>query len=177
MGNARPIEILALQDLTPVELENLARILAGAFRVPCHVRSDTLNVEFAYDARRNQFHSTAILAALQPLTNGNRILAVTGMDLYVPVLTFVFGEAQLTGNCAVVSLHRLREEVYGLPPNPQLQAERLFKEAVHELGHTFGLRHCDDWRCVMTSSHSVEWLDVKSVKFCRACRKAIDNGG
>jgi len=93
--------------------------------------------------------------------------------LFVPVLTFVFGEAQLAGNCAVVSLHRLREEVYGMPPNPALLAERLFKEAVHELGHTYGLRHCDDWRCVMTSSHSVEWLDVKTAELCPACRKVV----
>jgi archaemetzincin len=110
---------------------------------------------------------------MQPLANGSRILAVTSLDLFVPVLTFVFGEAQLAGNCAVVSIHRLREEVYGLPPNPGLLAERLAKEAIHELGHTFGLRHCDDWNCAMASSHSVEWLDVKGADLCPACRKAI----
>src|SRR5262249_11409644 len=104
---------------------------------------------------------------------GNRILAVTSLDLFVPVLTFVFGEAQLAGACAVVSLHRLREEVYGLPPNPGLLEERLLKEAVHELGHTYGLRHCEDWRCVMTSSHAVEFLDVKSNDLCRRCRQAV----
>jgi len=73
----------------------------------------------------------------------------------------------------VVSLHRLREEVYGLPPNPSLESDRLLKEAVHEIGHTFGLSHCDDWNCVMASSHSVEWLDVKSASFCRNCRAAV----
>src|SRR5581483_10852121 len=124
--------------------------------------------------KRDQFHSTAILNAMQPLGNGSRILAVTGLDLFVPVLTFVFGEAQLAGNCAIVSLHRLRDEVYGLPANPVLLGERLRKEAVHELGHTFGLRHCDDWSCVMTSSHSVEWLDVKTADFCRPCRRWIE---
>jgi archaemetzincin len=107
------------------------------------------------------------------LANGGRLLAVTSLDLFVPVLTFVFGEAQLGGSCAIVSVHRLREEVYGLPADPVLLQERLFKEAVHELGHTFGLRHCDDWRCVMTSSHSVEWLDVKSSELCANCRKFI----
>src|SRR5205085_1171664 len=105
---------------------------------PCSIRPDTLDAAFALDPNRNQFHSTAILGAMQPLANGSRILAVTGLDLFVPVLTFVFGEAQLSGNCAIVSSHRLREEVYGLPPNPSLLAERLYKEAAHELGHTFG---------------------------------------
>jgi archaemetzincin len=173
---AKQIELLVLQDQPPAEAERLVSALSDCFRVPCRIRADRLDAAFALDPRRNQFHSTAILSAMQPLVNGSRILAVTGLDLFVPVLTFVFGEAQLTGNCAVVSLHRLREEVYGLPPNPPLLAERLRKEAIHELGHTFGLRHCDDWRCVMTSSHSVEWLDVKTADFCPACRKLIDNG-
>jgi archaemetzincin len=111
---------------------------------------------------------------MQPLAEpGARLLAVTSVDLYVPVLTFVFGEAQLTGSCAVVSLHRLREEFYGLPPREDLMRERLVKEAVHELGHTFGLRHCDDWRCVMTSSHAVERLDVKSAEFCFLCSRIV----
>jgi archaemetzincin len=170
------MELLLVDGQSPAEIDGLAGALASCFHTSCRVRGDTLEATFAYDSRRNQYHSTAILSALQPLANGSRILAVTGLDLFVPVLTFVFGEAQLAGNCAVVSLHRLREEVYGLPPNPPLLAERLRKEAIHELGHTFGLRHCDDWRCVMTSSHSVEWLDVKTADFCPACRKVIDNG-
>jgi archaemetzincin len=99
-----------------------------------------------------------------------RNLGVTACDLYVPVLTFVFGEAQLDGNCAVVSTARLADEHYGLPPNPILLRERLVKEAAHELGHTFGLRHCVDWRCVMASSHAVERLDIKSFDFCKGCR-------
>src|SRR5437016_3315020 len=139
----KSIELLALDDLRPGVLEGLTAGLSRAFRASCGVRPDRFDAAFAHDPRRNQFHSTAILQALQPLANGRRILAVTSLDLFVPVLTFVFGEAQLAGNCAVVSLHRLREAVYGLPPNPTLLAERLLKEAVHELGHTFGLRHCD----------------------------------
>jgi len=96
--------------------------------------------------------------------------------LFVPVLTFVFGEAQLDGNCATVSFARLREEAYGLPAHEDVLRERLLKEAIHELGHTFGLRHCADWRCVMTSSHAVERLDVKSAEFCGECRKRVFSG-
>lgn len=167
------IDLLPLADLNPLLLESLPRKLASAFRANCQIRPESLDATFALDSRRDQYHSTAILQAMQPLANGRRILAVTSLDLFVPVLTFVFGEAQLAGNCAVVSIHRLREEVYGLPPNPALLAERLVKEAVHELGHTFGLRHCDDWSCAMASSHSVEWLDVKGADLCPACRKAL----
>jgi archaemetzincin len=175
-GNSTSIELLALSGLAPDQLEPLASKLARVFRVACRVRPDSLDTSFAHDARRGQYYSTAILQVLQPLAQDRRLLAVTTFDLFVPVLTFVFGEAQLDGNCAVVSLHRLREEVYGMPANPTLLAERLTKEAVHELGHTFGLRHCNDWRCAMASSHSVEWLDVKGFEFCATCRRSIIAG-
>ncbi len=99
-----------------------------------------------------------------------RLLGVTSLDLYIPTLTFVFGEAQLHGPCALVSMHRLRQEFYGLPADPRLAAERLLKEAVHELGHTLGLRHCDDYRCAMAPSHAVEWIDLKSPRLCPACQ-------
>jgi archaemetzincin len=102
-----------------------------------------------------------------------RVLAVTDVDLFVPVLTFVFGEAQLPGRCAVVSTHRLREEFYGLPANQRLLEERLIKEAVHELGHTYGLLHCDGWECVMGSAHAVERVDVRSAEMCAACARTL----
>jgi len=167
------IQLLGIEVSADV-LADLAAQLAPVFRMACQVRPERLDVAFAYDRLRNQHYSTAILQAMQPLAEpGARLLAVTSVDLYVPVLTFVFGEAQLTGSCAVVSLHRLREEFYGLPPREDLMRERLVKEAVHELGHTFGLRHCDDWRCVMTSSHAVERLDVKSAEFCFLCSRVV----
>jgi archaemetzincin len=117
--------------------------------------------------------SPAVAVSPEGAGEGARILGVTEMDLFVPVLTFVFGEAQLDGRCAVISLQRLREEFYGLPANPALLRERAVKEAVHELGHTFGLRHCPDWRCVMASTHAVERLDLKSAEFCEGCRRVV----
>jgi archaemetzincin len=169
------IQLLGIE--VPAEvLGGLAVRVAETFRRECRVRPERLDVAFARDRQRNQHYSTAILQAMQPLAEkGARLLAVTSVDLYVPVLTFVFGEAQLSGGCAVVSLHRLREEFYGLPAREDLMRERLVKEAVHELGHTFGLRHCDDWRCVMTSSHGVERLDVKGAEFCFSCGRVVEH--
>jgi len=155
-------------------LEQLAASLVRVFRMPCRIRPGTVDMGFAFDSRRGQYHSTAILQQLERVSDPDaRILGVTLADLYVPVLTFVFGEAQLDGSCAVVSTARLHEEFYGLPARQEMLRERLFKEAAHELGHTFGLRHCPDWRCVMTSSHAVERLDVKEGDFCPRCRKTV----
>lgn len=171
------IQLLGIEVAADL-LGDLAVHLAPLFHRVCQVRPERLDVAFARDRSRNQYHSTAILQAMQALVEpGARLLAVTAVDLYVPVLTFVFGEAQLSGNCAVVSLHRLREEFYGLPAREDLMRERLVKEAAHELGHTFGLRHCDDWRCVMTSSHSVERLDVKGADFCILCGRVVARAG
>jgi archaemetzincin len=165
------------QELPLAQLEELAAALARVFRVPCRIARAGTDVRFARDQRRGQFHSTAILDQLERTTDtGARVLGVGACDLYVPVLTFVFGEARLDGNCAVVSTARLAEEFYGLPASPALLRQRLVKEAVHELGHTFGLRHCPDWRCVMTSSHAVERLDVKTAEFCSRCQQVVGHG-
>lgn len=159
-------------------LDELAAKLARPFQAICRVQPDPLEVNLAFDPTRNQYHSTAILERLEGLAADphTRLLGVTALDLFVPVLTFVFGEAQLEGPTALVSVHRLREEFYGLPSRDDLLQERLLKEAVHELGHTFGLRHCSDWRCVMASAHGVERVDLKSSDFCPACNQLIAPG-
>jgi archaemetzincin len=155
-------------------LEHLAVGLARTFQTPCRILPGAVDSGFALEIGRNQYHSTAILQRLERTSDPDaRILGVTALDLYVPVLTFVFGEAQLEGNCAVVSMARLREEFYGLPRRDDLLYERLLKEAAHELGHTFGLRHCADWQCVMASSHGVERLDLKRAEFCPSCRREV----
>jgi len=137
----------------------------------------TLNAEraldpvFAFEPSRNQYYSTQLikhLLRLYPSFPG-KILGVTAYDLYIPVLTYVFGEAQLNGAVAVVSSYRLDNTYYGLPLDAALLEERLIKETVHELGHTFGLLHCHDYECVMHSSTAVEDIDVKGERICGVC--------
>jgi archaemetzincin len=170
------IELVTVgEGVEPDRLGELAEELERIFRVPCRMRQDALDAKFAHNPLRGQYHSTAILERLQSLapSKPSRLLGITAVDLFVPIFTFVFGEAQLAGNCALASLHRLSEERYGLPADEGKLRERLTKEAAHELGHTFGLRHCDDWRCVMASSHSVELVDVKSAEFCEDCAGVV----
>ena len=156
-------------------LDGLAASLTHVLGLRCAVAGAGLDSAFAFDAARNQYHSTRILERLtREYATGFRILGVSAHDLFVPVLSFVFGEAQVSGLCAVVSTHRLREEIYGLPADPAILLDRLTKEAVHELGHTFGLRHCDDWTCVMASTNSVERLDIRTASFCERCRPVVE---
>ena len=169
------LQLLRVGPFEPALARELAQRLQAEFRVPCEVLSRVANPEFAFHPERQQYHSSEILAWMESqITPATwRLLALTAADLYIPILTFVFGEARLDGKTAVVSLHRLRQEFYGLPPDPELLRERLVREAVHELGHTFALRHCDDWQCAMASSSSVEAIDVKGAALCPMCRAKI----
>ncbi len=170
------ILIVPIRPIDHGELIALVAPLAKAFGLPVTVEeSNYLDPSFAFDTYRNQFNSTAIIAALMECTTpfDGKIIGITSVDLFVPVLTYVFGEAQLDGRVAVLSVFRLREELYGLVSNPKLEHIRLLKEAIHELGHTFGLIHCHNPECVMHSSTSAEEIDIKGNNFCEECEQMM----
>lgn len=131
----------------------------------------------SYEAGRNQYYSTRILKEMlkEVPEDAEKLLGVTDKDLCIPILTYVFGEAQLGGTAAVVSLARLRQEHYGLAPDRELFQERLRKECLHELGHTFGLIHCQSRECVMYLSNTVVDVDGKGRNFCRSCRMVVES--
>ena len=132
----------------------------------------------AYNQMRSQYLSTNILRRLRYSTKPLReekVLGIADVDLYVKGLNFVFGEAELGGNFAIISLARLRESFYSLPENETLFLERAIKEAVHEIGHLYELRHCDRPDCVMYFSNSLRDTDRKSTSFCSKCRELLDN--
>lgn len=159
--------------LPPLEwLDHCSLHLARSFRVGCRVRTEVVDASAALDPVRRQYHSSAILQTLARV-EAPVVLGVTTLDLFVPILTFVFGEAQLRGRAALVSTHRLDDAFYGWPPQPERLLERLRVEAMHELGHTLGLRHCEDWNCAMSSSHAVERLDLKRAEYCEGCWKLL----
>jgi len=152
-------------------LENLRSDLRKNLRVECEIHPIRLDSAPSYHAERQQYHSSELLQRMrqvvQPLDW--RLLAITDVDLYIPILKYVFGEAQIGGPCAIVSVFRLRQEFYGLAQDDGLLRERLLKESVHELGHTLDLRHCEDYRCAMASSHAVEWIDLRESSWCESC--------
>jgi archaemetzincin len=166
-----------LNGYSPSWADKLARRVAETLPFPLQRLDVNIDLDAYYAPDRRQYHATLILAHLlrHLPDDDSKILSITSIDLYIPVLTFVFGQSQLDGPGAVVSTFRLHNEYYGLPADDVLLFERAVKEVVHELGHAFGLVHCPDHRCVMNSSTYVEHVDLKEARFCSDCQKLLNN--
>ena len=133
---------------------------------------------YLFDKARKQWISDSLLDWLQETNEPDittKVLAICDLDAYSDELNFVFGEAHLGGRVAAIYLPRLREEFYvrKSDKNNNLFEQRVIKEAVHELGHTFGLRHCQISKCVMHFSNSLQDTDFKDDKLCEKCNKIL----
>ena len=173
--------MLAVAPVGPAPAAVLTAVeeaLGAAFRLQVRRLPALDEPARAFAPERAQWSSTAFLEVLLALVprGATRLLGVTERDLFVPVLSFVYGQAQLGGKVAVVSLARLRPEFHGLPRSPEALARRAAAEAVHEVGHTFGLVHCPDRRCPMSLSVDIPDLDGKGTTPCPACRVMIEGG-
>jgi archaemetzincin len=170
--------LILIVPIGPLESETLTVLgsaLANVFHLPVKTGEVLPIPSVAYDERRRQFRSSFILELLKPLRSANvcRVLGVIDEDLFVPWLSFVFGVADMEHGVAVISLIRLKQEFFGSPPDRNLFLERTVKEAIHELGHTFGLVHCPDPHCIMCFSKTLEDTDRKGPSFCPACRRKL----
>ncbi|HUI65162.1 MAG TPA: archaemetzincin family Zn-dependent metalloprotease [Bacteroidota bacterium] len=173
------IHLLPLGGASTPLAEMLQGNLERIFRADVLLRDFPLDLEQFFDQTRGQYNSTSILMHLKahyaPLQapGSVRVLGIVPFDLFIPILTHVFGEAELGGNVAVVSYYRLAPERYGLPPDDKLFTARLIKEVVHELGHAHALTHCSTYSCVMHSSSYVEEIDLKESTFCSPCAREM----
>ena len=129
----------------------------------------------SWNRDRGQHLTSLLLTELSPLPrSGDRALGVVDVDIFAPGLNFVFGQADISGKRALISLKRLRQEFYGLYRDEDLFLQRALKEAVHELGHTYGLGHCPDPSCVMHFSNSLPDTDLKGRNFCSFCQEKVN---
>ena len=167
--------LIPIGTMTQGVADFLSLSLPEILNAPCKILEETVVLEPFYSSDRKQYHSTEILRQLLPFAKDKEqhILGVMDEDIYIPILTFVFGEAQLGGRCALMSGHRLHQKFYGLPEDESLYLHRCEKEAVHELGHTLGLKHCSNFECVMRYSNSVADIDIKRNVFCPICSEVL----
>jgi len=169
------INILPIGTIDPDILEGISKTIAKMLPWSVKTGKEIELPEESYNSLRRQYNSSKILRKMKALRTGKSelILGVTGVDLFVPELNFVFGEADPYSGVVIISLSRLRQEFYGLQPDRKLFHERAVKEAIHELGHACGLDHCDSPYCVMYFSNSISDTDRKGPGFCRLCKERL----
>jgi archaemetzincin len=161
-----PVGSIEDEVLTMLE-QRLQQMLDGEIRRSAPLQTPAA----AWNPARRQYEALQVMRAVTEAApeDAERVLGITEEDLSIPMLTFVFGQAQLRGRVALMSLARLRQEFYGLPANKELMMTRAVKEALHELGHTFGLVHCPAPSCVMTLANDIQHVDAKEMDFCGGC--------
>jgi archaemetzincin len=167
------ITLEPLGNIASEIMEKLKDEVGSIFHCPVEIEAGFSDLAQAYNPERKQYFSSKLFASLGKSEGDERVVGIADVDLYVPRLNFVFGEADIVSGRAIVSLYRLRQEYYGLAPDEALFVERATKEIVHELGHTFGLGHCLNNRCVMHFSNSLADTDLKKGHFCSKCRPRI----
>ena len=167
------ITLKPLGNIADEIMEELKDKVGGIFHCPVEIKAGFSDLYQAYNPEREQYLSSKLLASLKKSEREERVVGIADVDLYVPRLNYVFGEADTVSGTAIVSLCRLRQEYYGLAPDEALFLKRATKEIVHELGHTFGLGHCPNNKCVMHFSNSLADTDLKEAHFCNMCRPKI----
>ena len=174
----RVMEIVPLEITDRELLSALASEAARIFPLRCQVGAAARLPAGALDAKRGQYHATRILEHLDASGRDSfRLLGVTSVDIFTPIMRYVFGEAMLPGRAALVSTYRL-----GIaPPRGDHPGDhsaflgRVIKEGIHELGHTFGLTHCEDPTCVMSASLDMTRIDAKSTQLCYYCKVMLND--
>jgi archaemetzincin len=155
-------------------LETIADDVKREFSFPVNIKEGHLDLSEFYDSSRRQYNGNALLKLVDTNFSSDsfKTIGLFSVDLFIPILTFIFGQAMLNGRTGIASLYRLSNERYGMPMDELLLLDRFKKEVIHELGHNFGLLHCVNPTCVMRSSTYVEDIDQKTPNLCGKCRSA-----
>ncbi len=176
---------MALKNITLVSfgyfegnfLKDIAEAVKHEFLFSVNLKEGHLDLSEFYDPVRRQYNGIKLLKEVESAysIDSGKTLGLFSVDLFIPILTYIFGQAFLNGRTGIASLYRLSNERYGMNTDNKSIVERFKKEVIHELGHTFGLIHCHIPTCVMRSSTYVEDIDQKSKNLCLKCRKDLSS--
>ncbi len=178
----KPIALLPIGEIPEIRIKSVAAHIEGYFNLCTEILPPLANPLYAFHKKRLQYSAAAIIDKMAPEVpeDYEKIIGLVDVDIFVPILTYVFGEAQQGGRCAVVSFHRLKKNSDGSSPTEAQVLERSAKIALHELGHLFGLYHCTDDKCLMHFCGDLDELDKTPLSLCRYCsvflREALRRG-
>ncbi len=169
------IILINLGNFDKIFLQEMSHEVQATFRIPVEVQEEYEDLSPFFDSARKQYNGNDLLKLIDTKNTdeNTKTMGLFEVDLFIPILTYIYGQAYLNGKSGIASSHRLGNERYGLKMNPKLFKQRLIKEINHELGHCFGLVHCRQPRCVMQSSTYVEDIDQKDTGFCSGCQELL----
>jgi archaemetzincin len=170
------ITLISINKIEPSILTALVEAVEIEFQFPVELVKKQEDLNEFYHPTRRQYDGSQLLKFVDSLkpTKSIKSIGLFNVDIYIPILTYIFGQAYLDGGTGIASLYRLKNEHYGLKSNDELLLTRFEKVVIHELGHTFGLKHCYIPNCVMRSGVYVEDLDQKSTGFCPSCKENMN---
>jgi archaemetzincin len=173
--NPETIILISFGNFDQDLLEMVANDVNQEFMVPVRTKDGNLDLSEFYDPARRQYNGTSLLKKIDSgfSTDTAKTLGLFNVDLFIPILTYIFGQAYLNGKAGIVSVFRFSNERYGIKKDDKMLVSRFRKEIIHELGHMFGLIHCSDPVCVMRSSTYVEDIDQKNHRLCHGCRAQL----
>jgi len=169
------IILITYDDFEKDFLEEVAGDITREYSYPVTIHESRIDLSPFYDSTRRQYDGNKLLKEIDALSlpRSHKKMGLFRVDLFIPILTYIFGQAIYKGETGIASLYRLRNEQYGMKSDDVLLYERFRKVIIHELGHTFGLIHCHIPNCVMRSSTYVEDIDQKRKHLCKHCKEAM----
>ena len=175
MDHSQHITLISFGRFEKDFLQQISQAVQQEYMFKVMVIEGRLDLSDYYDPGRRQYDGTRLLKAVDQMVpvSSLKSLGLFSVDLFIPILTYIFGQAYLGGRTGIGSTYRLKNELYGMRPDEQLLRTRFRKVCIHELGHAFGLVHCHTPNCVMKSSSYVEDLDMKRHNLCFSCRKEL----
>jgi archaemetzincin len=171
----KPITIISYGQFESDFLSNIAESIKNEYTLPVVIEEKYIELSDFYDPARRQYDANKLLKVIDLIstTESIKTIGLFRVDLFIPILTYIFGQAYLNGRTGIASLYRLKNELYGIEPSDELLLLRFKKVIIHELGHTFGLKHCHTTSCVMLSSTYMEDIDQKDIGLCAKCRAEL----
>lgn len=156
-------------------LETIRNDVSREFQTGVKIKEGHLDLSYYLDPTRRQYNANEILKEVhESFSQGNwKVIGLFNIDLFIPILTYIFGQAYLNGTAGIASTYRLNPTRYGMKADSGLFLTRTVKEVIHELGHTYGLIHCYNVGCVMNSSTYVEDIDQKESQLCPDCQNSL----
>jgi archaemetzincin len=166
------LKIIPFGNVEEELLDSVVKELMSTYKIVSEISAPMVLSKESYNPLRHQHLGVSIIKFLFKKFQG-RVLGIITEDLYAKGLNFIFGQAQAPGRVAIVSIHRLNPTFYNQPPDKKLLIERAVKEIIHEIGHNFGLKHCQDNSCVMSFSNTIFDVDRKTKNLCKVCKMKL----